>query len=133
MLEEAKDRLQSGNINFPELFFNKFLVFLEDDGAAAGYAGSVLLDHTERYITLSNIFYHFLIAASLLGVLVAFKNKNKSSIFFICLFPIGLTMAHMLVEVAARYHYSLTISMVILAALGISHISNKTNKGYIAR
>ena len=52
MFEEAKNRLQSGEVNFLELFYNKFLIFLGDDSAAVGYASSVL-DHTSsiyRYI-----------------------------------------------------------------------------------
>ena len=121
MFEEAKKRLQSGEVNFLELFYNKFLIFLGDDSAAVGYASSVL-DHTVRYTVISNIFYYFLIAASLVGILFGFKSKNKSPVFFICLYFIGLTLAQLLVEVAGRYHYSATISMIILAALGITGI-----------
>ena len=53
------------------------------------------------------------------------KNKNKSILFMICLFTIGLTMAQLLVEVASRYHYSATISMIILSAFGINYVYNK--------
>ncbi|QCJ45310.1 hypothetical protein FAY30_20745 [Bacillus sp. S3] len=123
MLEEAKLRLQSGEINFPILFYHKFLIFLNDDSAAASYAGSVL-NHPLRFKILSNIFYYFLMFASLLGVMFASKQRNKTSLFFICLYTIGLIMAQMLVEVASRYHYSFTIPMLILAAFGISRIFN---------
>ncbi|WP_412675131.1 hypothetical protein [Bacillus mobilis] len=34
-------------------------------------------------------------------------------------------MAQLLVEVASRYRYSATISMIILAAFGINHAYNK--------
>ena len=121
MFEEAKKRLQSGEVNFLESFYNKFLIFLGDDSAAVGYASSVL-DHTVRYTVISNIFYYFLITASLVGILFGIKNKNKSPVFFICLYFIGLTLAQLLVEVADRYHYSATISMIILASLGITGI-----------
>lgn len=124
MLEEAKERVQSGNIDFVKLFSDKFFSFLGDDSSAVDYAGPVL-DNIVRYTVASNMFYYFLIATSILGVLVAIKNKNKSSLFIICLFAIGLTMAQLLVEVASRYHYSATISMVILAAFGINHAFNK--------
>ncbi len=43
------------------------------------------------------------------------------------LYAIGLTMAQMLVEVAGRYHYSVTMSMVILAALGMNHLYKHSN------
>jgi 4-amino-4-deoxy-L-arabinose transferase-like glycosyltransferase len=123
MFEEAKNRLQSGEVNFLELVYDKFLIFLGDDSAAVGYASSVL-DHTDkvRYTVISNIFYYFLIAVSFVGVLIGTKSKNKSPVFFICLYFIGLTLAQLLVEVAGRYHYSATISMIILASLGISGI-----------
>ncbi|MCQ6278673.1 glycosyltransferase family 39 protein [Bacillus sp. EB600] len=132
MLEEAKKRLQSGNIDFPKLFYNKFLIFLGDDSAAAGY-GNPVLHHAVRYSIILNIFYYFLISASLFGALVAFKNKNKSPVFFICLYLIGLTLAQMVVEVAARYHYSATIPMVLLAALGISHFDVARKDGNFKR
>ncbi|HDR6313699.1 hypothetical protein COJ27_09090 [Bacillus cereus] len=124
MLKEAKERVQSGNINFVKLFSDKFFEFLGEDNAAVSYAGPVL-DHIVRYTVASNMFYYFLIVTSLIGVVVAIKNKNKSSLFIICLYAIGLTMAQLLVEVASRYHYSATISMIILAAFGINHAYNK--------
>ena len=126
MFEEATNRIQSGEVDFLKLFYNKFLIFLGDDSAAVGYASPVL-DHTVRYIIISNIFYYFLITASLVGTLVLMRNKDKSPVFIICLNFIGLTLAQMLVEVAGRYHYSATLSMIILAAIGISLIS-KVNK-----
>ena len=121
MLEDTKDRLKNDNIDFAKLFFDKFIIFLGNDSAAVSYASSVL-DHQLRYIIVSDIFYYFLIATSLLGVVIAFKNKNKSAALIICLYAIGLTMAQMLAEVAGRYHYSITLSMIILAALGINHV-----------
>lgn len=124
MLKEAKERVQSGNINFVKLFSDKFFEFLGEDNAAVSYAGPVL-DYIVRYTVASNMFYYFLIVTSLIGVVVAIKNKNKSSLFIICLYAIGLTMAQLLVEVASRYHYSATISMIILAAFGINHAYNK--------
>ncbi|MGG0723477.1 glycosyltransferase family 39 protein [Bacillus mycoides] len=124
MLEEAKDRIKDGNINFPKLFFDKFLVFLDDDSVAVEYANTVI-DHKIRYITLCNMFYYFLIATSLFGALIAFKRRDKSLAFLICIYFIGLTLAQMIVEVAPRYHYSATLTMVILAALGICHTSKE--------
>lgn len=124
MLEEAKERIFSGEINFPELFYKKFLSFLSGDGAAVGYASSVL-DHPLRLIMISNTFYYFLIAFSLCGIVAAWRRKEKSILIIVTLFAIGLTMAQMLVEVASRYHYSITISFVILAAVGINSVLEK--------
>ncbi|WP_000764925.1 glycosyltransferase family 39 protein [Bacillus paramobilis] len=124
MLEEAKERIKNDNIDFVKLFSNKFFELLGEDSAAVSYADPAL-DHIVRYTVASNMFYYFLIVTSLVGVLVAIKNKNKSSLFIICLYAIGLIMAQLLVEVASRYHYSATISMIILAAFGINHAYNK--------
>lgn len=128
MLEDTKDRLKNDNIDFAKLFFDKFIIFLGHDRSAVLYASSVL-DHPLRYMIICDIFYYFLIVISLLGVFIAFKDKDKdkSAVLFICLYAIGLTMAQMLVEVAGRYHYSVTISMVILAALGMNHLYKHSN------
>lgn len=124
MLEEGKERIKNDNIDFVKLFSNKFFELLGEDSAAVSYADPAL-DHIVRYTVASNMFYYFLIVTSLVGVLVTIKNKNKSSLFIICLYAIGLIMAQLLVEVASRYHYSATISMIILAAFGINHAYNK--------
>lgn len=127
MLEEAKARISSGEIDFPELFYKKFFNFLKGDGAAVGYASTVL-DHPIRLIMISNLFYYFLIALSLCGIVAAWRRKEKSILIVVTLYAIGLTMAQLLVEVASRYHYSLTISFVILAAVGVSSFSKKRRK-----
>jgi hypothetical protein len=125
MLTDAKKRVESGKINFLNLFFHKLLIFLGNDSAAAVMYGGSVLGHVGRYTIISNVYYYFLIVASLLEVGASFLNRNKSYVFFICLYPIGLTLAQMLVEVAGRYHYSATIAIVIMAACGISRISKK--------
>ncbi|EJQ75938.1 MULTISPECIES: glycosyltransferase family 39 protein [Bacillus] len=124
MLEEAKKRIKNDNIDFGKLFYDKFIIFLGNDSQAVSYAGPGL-DHEVRYNIITNVFYYFLLATSLFGALLAIKNKNKSSLFIICLYTIGLTMAQMIVEVAPRYHYSATIPMILLAAFGINYIYNK--------
>ncbi|WP_369901619.1 glycosyltransferase family 39 protein [Bacillus manliponensis] len=126
MLEETKDRLKNDDIDFAKLFFDKFMIFLGGDTAAVSYASPVL-DHQIRYIIISDLFYYFLIAASLVGALLAFKDKNKSAALIICLYAIGLTMAQMIVEVAGRYHYSIVLPMIILAALSINHVFKRNH------
>ena len=124
MFEEAKQRIQSGEINFLKLFYEKFLIFLGDDAGAVSYAQTIL-DDTAPYEIISNVYYYFVLAASFLGVLFAFIKNDKSALLYICLFAIGLTMAQMLVEVAPRYHYSATLSMIILASIGINGLFKK--------
>lgn len=112
MLEEAKKRIFSGDINFFQLLINKFFIFLGSDSAAVDY-GSSVIDHPLRLTIISDVFYYFLIITSLIAVISFIKQKNRSALIVLCLYVIGLTMAQMLVEVASRYHYLLTISIVI--------------------
>ena len=42
MLEEVKNRILHDNINFPNLFFHKFLVLRVDDQACINYASDIL-------------------------------------------------------------------------------------------
>jgi 4-amino-4-deoxy-L-arabinose transferase-like glycosyltransferase len=122
MLHEAIFRIKNGNIDFPHLMYNKYLRFLGDD-ASAVYNARTSLVYTELLSTGSNIFYFSVIAFSLLGAAKAMYVKNKSPLIIICLYAIGLILAQMLVEVAPRYHYSVTLPMLILAAYGISKAS----------
>lgn len=126
MLEEAKNRIFHEDINFFKLFYAKFLFFLGNDDAAVGYA-SLVLDHPFRLQLLSNVYYYSLLLASLLGTFIVYKKKERSIVIILCLYAIGLTMGQMLVEVAPRYHYSLTISFVILASIGIIRLGEYIN------
>ena len=124
MVVEAKHGLLNDDINFARLYYNKFIIFLGDDSAPVSYGKSVL-DYKGLFTLLSNVFYFFLIAMSIIGMVIAFLKKNKTPLFFICIYTIGLTMAQMLVEVAPRYHYSATLSLVIMAAMSIHMMFKK--------
>ncbi|WP_368996733.1 glycosyltransferase family 39 protein [Caldifermentibacillus hisashii] len=136
MLEEAKNRIFHEDNNFFKLFCVKFLIFLGKDDAAVGYASSVL-DHPLRLQILSDVYYYSLLLASLFGTFIVFKKRERSVVIVLCLYTIGLTMAQMLVEVSSRYHYSLTISFVVLASIGIirlgDYIKLKFGKTYRKR
>jgi hypothetical protein len=125
MLQEAIARIKNNGIDFPQLMFHKYLTFLGDDSGAV-YNARTALKYTEQLSTTSNIFYFFMIAFSLYGAAFAMKAKNKSPLIIVCLYAIGLIMAQMLVEVANRYHYSVTLPVLILAAYGISKINIQT-------
>lgn len=119
MLKEAKKRIKGG-ISFGELFLQKLIIFLGNDRGAVGYASTVLDEEFRTVLAwLSDGFYYVLLTLSLAGAAAVLKRNPRSAVVLAVLYAIGLTLAHMLVEVAVRYHYSLTVTFVILAAAGI--------------
>ncbi len=65
-----------------------------------------------------------LLLFNLIAVCIAICKKEKSSFFLICIFMIGLTLAHMLVEVAPHYHYSGLLAFTLLGGYGLSHFAD---------
>ena len=49
-----------------------------------------------------------------------FSSRSLGPGLLLPLYFLGLTLAHMLVEVANRYHYSLIPILIIFAALGLT-------------
>ncbi len=122
MLEEAKDRILHDDINFPNLFFRKFLVLWVNDQACINYASDIF-SSTQNLNALCNSYYYILLIFNLIAVCIAIRKKEKSSFFLICIFMIGLTLAQMLVEVAPRYHYSGLLTFTLLGGYGLSHLA----------
>jgi ABC-type enterochelin transport system permease subunit len=48
------------------------------------------------------------------------RSRKLSPGLLLPLYFLGLTLAHMLVEVADRYHYSLIPVLIIIAVLGLT-------------
>ncbi|MBM6938842.1 glycosyltransferase family 39 protein [Pseudoflavonifractor phocaeensis] len=117
MLELAKDRLFSGQVDLLALLPQKLATFLGTDDACTGYAVSVLR-HRNELSFLCNAFWYGAIGLSLIALLHVVRTGERSSVQLCILYCIGLTMAQMLVEVAGRYHYSLWIVLAVLAAWG---------------
>ena len=116
LLEKAKERMKSGEINYPVFITGKIRTFLGNDEGGAFYA-SEALSSTEYSLLciISNVFYYFLVLLSVAGALLLIRTKRYSALQLCPLYILGLTCAHMLVEVAGRYHYSI-IPMLILTA-----------------
>lgn len=114
MLGEAKARITSGEIDFPLLFLRKLGHFLAQDSACVGYE-TAILGTPQRWTVLCNSYYGAALLAAIGGVLVLWRREETGVTLIVPLFFLGLTMAHMLVEVAGRYHYSL-IPMLLLMA-----------------
>jgi hypothetical protein len=78
---------------------------------------------------LSNVFYYSMVLLALVGAVKAMREKSISPLLMISLFGLGLTAAQLLVEVAGRYHYSISLSLLITAACGFGK-NTKDNDSY---
>ena len=116
MLPHLKERLSSG-IDFARLFRSKLFAFMGND-ELGGY--TYRFTRSERFVRvcmiIDNVYYFFVIALMLAGLYALFRRGAQSTLFIVPLFALGLTLAHMLVEVSSRYHYSLIPMFIIVAA-----------------
>ena len=71
-------------------------------------------------MVIGNVFYYGVLLLAVYGLVGLFKTKTISSVLLLPLYMLGLTLAHMLVEVANRYHYSIIPMIIIFAALALS-------------
>ena len=100
----------------PLLVF-KLRTFLGNDEGGAYYSLGALSRQNYRLLAIySNIWYYVLGILALWGTWRLFRFREQRTILLAPLYVIGLTMAHMLVEVAARYHYSVIPMLLLLAA-----------------
>lgn len=120
MLEDAKARIASGNIDFFKLFTNKIRTLLGNDEAGVYYLSSAL-SGTEYSVlaVLSNVYYYFIVLFALWGAFRLCRSKYNGTALILPMFVLGLSLAHMLVEVAGRYHYSIIPMLIMLAAFAV--------------
>ena len=120
MIPHIKERLASG-INFPKLLGTKLFSFLGAD-QLGGY--TYRFTRSERFVKICmgvcNVFYYGVFLAGLAGLVRMFRSRALGAGLLLPLYFLGLTLAHMLVEVADRYHYSLIPILIIFAALGFA-------------
>jgi 4-amino-4-deoxy-L-arabinose transferase-like glycosyltransferase len=126
MIPHLKERLASG-INFPKLFAVKLFSFLGAD-QLGGY--TYRFTRSERFVKLCmgvcNVFYYGVFLAAIAGIVRLFRSRRLGAGLLLPLYFLGLTLAHMLVEVSDRYHYSLIPILIIFAALGFAGEERRT-------
>lgn len=114
------ERLGSG-IDYLRLFSSKLIAFMGND-ELGGY--TYRFTRPELFVKLGmvigNIFYYGVLLLAVYGLVRMFRMKLLSSALLLPLYVLGLTLAHMLVEVANRYHYSIIPMILIFAALALS-------------
>ena len=121
MWEAAKERLTSGNINFPSLMLKKLATFLGNDEGGAYYAKAFLSSRAYSLLAvISNIYYYFLLLICFTAMAALLKHPVRSSLQLAPLYAVGLILAQMLVEVAGRYHYSLLPVLLLITGCGFS-------------
>ena len=128
MLPHLKERLSSG-IDFGRLFASKLMAFMGND-ELGGY--TYRFTRTELFVKLCmvicNVFYYGCMLLAIRGIFALRHSSRLSACLLPPLYMLGLTLAHMLVEVSSRYHYSIIPVIIILAAfaLGGSETSRRS-------
>ena len=77
------------------------------------------------YTPSENVFYYGVFLAALVGLWRQLKSRTLNAGLLLPLFFLGLTLAHMLVEVSDRYHYSLIPILILFAAVGFARQSSE--------
>ena len=118
MLPHVLERLQSDELDLPRLFAAKLFTFLGND-ELGGY--TYRFTRSEGFVkicmVICNCYYYLILALALAGLTRLWKGDQPSAFLLLPLYTLGLTLAHMLIEVSSRYHYSLIPMFIILAAL----------------
>ena len=126
MIPHVKERLASG-IDFPRLFASKLFSFLGAD-QLGGY--TYRFTRSERFVKLCmgvcNVFYYGMFFMAVSGILRMISERSLGAGLMLPLYFLGLTLAHMLVEVSDRYHYSLIPILIIFAARGFAWEERRT-------
>ena len=116
MLEEARARFHDPDTKLAPLFFVKLRTFLGNDEGGAYYSQAGLSGSSYSLLALySNVWYYALGLLALWGASVLLRSGERRCVLLAPLYVIGLTLAQLLVEVAARYHYSIIPMLLLLA------------------
>lgn len=121
MLDYARARVTSGTIDFGKLFGDKLYHLMGRDDACVEYAATVLA-RGQTLSKLCNIYWYMALLLALAGTVAALVKRDRGGLFPAMLYFVGLILAHMLVEVAGRYHYSLLVPITLLAVYGVTSL-----------
>ena len=117
MLQDAKLRISEARSVMLRLMLIKLKTLLGHDEGGVFYAMESLSSGQYRICCiLSNIWYYLVILLTVSGSITIWKRRENGSVLVCILFAIGLILAQLLVEVAARYHYALI--PILLAVAG---------------
>lgn len=118
MLPHVLERLKDEELDLPRLFSAKLFTFLGND-ELGGY--TYRFTRPEGFVkicmVICNCFYYMLMFLALAGLMKLWQGEQGTAFQLLPLYTLGLTLAHMLIEVSSRYHYSLIPMFIIFAAL----------------
>ena len=116
MLQDAKLRIAKAKPVMLHLMLTKLRTLLGHDEGGVFYAMESLSGGQYRICCiLSNIWYYLIVFFAACGCIAIWKRKESGSVLLWILFAIGLILAQLLVEVAARYHYALIPILLMIA------------------
>ena len=128
MLQDAKLRISEAKPVMLRLMLLKLRTLLGHDEGGVFYAMESLSNGQYRICCiLSNIWYYLVILFTVCGSITIWKRRENSSVLVCILFVIGLILAQLLVEVAARYHYALIPILIIVAGYAFYGNTEKAN------
>ena len=120
MLESAKDRIRETKRSIPSLMIYKLGTLLGHDEGGAFYSSASLSGRSYvLWCVASNIWYYFVCILTLAGGVRLWSQKRDDSLWLVPLCLVGVILAQLLVEVAARYHYCLIPLLLLMAGLTI--------------
>ena len=124
MLPHLRDRIAAG-IDYPRLFAAKLTAFLGND-ELGGYTYRFTRPESffKPCMVLCNVFYYGVFLAAMAGLFGLLRSRRLGAWQLAALYILGLTLAHMLVEVSNRYHYSLIPLLILFAAAGFTRQSS---------
>ena len=129
MLESAKARIWETKSSIPGLMIHKLGTLLGHDEGGAFYSlASFSGRNYALWCAVSNIWYYFVCILALAGGARLWRQERDDSLWMVPLCLIGVILAQLLVEVAARYHYCLIPLLLLLAGLTIDSTKNRAEK-----
>ena len=84
-----------------------------------------VLDKVIQTENLANAFHLLLVLGMLFGAFQLFRQKRRDGVIYICILVMGITAQHLIAEVQERYAYPALLSLMPVAALGLSAIFEK--------
>ena len=129
MLQDAKLRIAEAKPQMLSLLLTKLKTLLGHDEGGVFYAmESLSSGQYSVCCILSNIWYYLVLLFAVCGSITIWKKKESGSVLVCVLFVIGLILAQLLVEVAARYHYALIPILLMIAGYAFHQSAKQTNE-----
>ena len=126
ILQDAKLRIHEARPVMLSLMLTKLKTLLGHDEGGVFYAMESLSNGQYRAsCILSNIWYYLIILFAVCGSVAIWKRKESGSVLVWILFSIGLILAQLLVEVAARYHYALIPILLLVTGYAMGGQARK--------